>query len=95
MSSRDPDWLAGSTADSGAEITNAGHERGSQPWPERAGAVAGSNADRIRPLGRLATALEAERAYWFLWVPALIGAGIAVYFALPREPAPALAAAAG
>lgn len=90
MSSRDPDWLAGSTADSGAEITNAGHERGSQPWPERAGAVAGSNADRIRPLGRLATALEAERAYWLLWVPVLIGAGIAVYFALPREPAPAL-----
>ncbi|MER2520671.1 MAG: ComEC/Rec2 family competence protein [Bdellovibrionales bacterium] len=46
-----------------------------------------------------AEAFAAERERWFLWVPAGVAAGIAVYFALPFEPsgyflcaAPALAA---
>lgn len=30
--------------------------------------------------------LEAEREQWFLWVPVLFGAGIALYFALAGEP---------
>ncbi len=32
------------------------------------------------------TALDAERSRFFLWVPVCLGAGIAAYFALPREP---------
>ena len=35
--------------------------------------------------------LEAEQDRWFLWLPVLFGAGIALYFALPSEP-PALVA---
>lgn len=31
--------------------------------------------------------LEAEQSRWFLWLPVLFGAGIAVYFAVPAEPA--------
>ncbi|MFZ1103673.1 MAG: competence protein ComEC, partial [Hyphomicrobiaceae bacterium] len=44
--------------------------------------------------------LEAEQDRWFLWLPVLFGAGIALYFALPSEPPvlvalmPALAALA-
>jgi competence protein ComEC len=44
--------------------------------------------------------LEAEQDRWFLWLPVLFGAGIALYFALPFEapvlvaPMPALAALA-
>ncbi len=34
----------------------------------------------------LAGAFAAERERWALWLPALMGAGIAVYFALPLEP---------
>ncbi len=33
-----------------------------------------------------ATVLLAERTRWFLWLPALLGGGIAVYFLLPVEP---------
>lgn len=34
----------------------------------------------------LAAILDEERGRWALWVPVLFGCGIAVYFALPREP---------
>ncbi|KAB2848414.1 MAG: ComEC/Rec2 family competence protein, partial [Hyphomicrobiaceae bacterium] len=44
--------------------------------------------------------VEAEQDRWFLWLPVLVGAGIALYFALPIEPhwtaaAAVLLAAAG
>lgn len=39
-----------------------------------------------RLAARLHDALERERARWFNWIPILIGAGIAIYFALPVEP---------
>jgi competence protein ComEC len=35
---------------------------------------------------RLAAALLAERERWFLWLPVGVGAGIALYFAMPAEP---------
>jgi competence protein ComEC len=35
----------------------------------------------------LALLLEQERSRWVLWAPALLGAGVAAYFALPNEPA--------
>ena len=41
--------------------------------------------DRAAP-SRVLALLEAERARWFLWVPVLLGAGIAAYFLLPFEP---------
>ena len=31
--------------------------------------------------------LERERARWFVWLPVAFGTGIAIYFALPSEPA--------
>jgi competence protein ComEC len=34
----------------------------------------------------LVRALDGEQERWFLWLPVLFGAGVAVYFALPREP---------
>jgi competence protein ComEC len=34
----------------------------------------------------VAAAFAAERDRWFLWLPVLVGAGIALYFALPAEP---------
>lgn len=49
---------------------------------------------RAGPLARARDALEAERARWFLWVPVLMGAGIAGYFLLPVEPPLAVAGAA-
>jgi competence protein ComEC len=39
------------------------------------------------PFGALATILAAERERWLLWLPVGLGAGIALYFALPVEPA--------
>ena len=36
--------------------------------------------------GRLVRELYAERERWPLWLPAGLGLGIAVYFALPVEP---------
>lgn len=52
--------------------------------------MAGS-ARRFSPVSALAERLEAEHDRWFLWVPALFGAGIAFYFLLPFEPALAVA----
>lgn len=37
--------------------------------------------------------LDAERGRWALWIPVMFGLGIAVYFALPREPSLALSGA--
>ncbi len=37
-------------------------------------------------LAVLTDTLEAEHDRWFLWLPVAFGAGIAAYFALPREP---------
>jgi competence protein ComEC len=48
----------------------------------------------------LARNLDAEQERWFLWLPVMFGAGIALYFLLPAEPwtltalLPALAALA-
>jgi competence protein ComEC len=39
-------------------------------------------------------ALEREQDRWFLWAPVLLGCGIAAYFALTFEPAPAAAGGA-
>jgi competence protein ComEC len=48
--------------------------------------------------GRLGAVLQAERERWVLWLPPALGAGVAIYFDLPEEPArwagPALLAAA-
>jgi competence protein ComEC len=44
-----------------------------------------------RPAALLRT-LEAEQERWFLWLPVLIGCGIGLYFSLPVEPPPAIAA---
>ena len=38
------------------------------------------------PVGRLRTALLAERHRWWLWTPVGLGLGIAGYFLLPSEP---------
>lgn len=38
-------------------------------------------------LGRAASAaLLTERSRWFLWLPVLLGSGVAIYFLLPTEP---------
>jgi competence protein ComEC len=37
-------------------------------------------------MAAIARLLEAEQERWFLWLPVLFGAGIALYFALPAEP---------
>jgi competence protein ComEC len=43
--------------------------------------------DALRsPLSALALSLEAEQERWFLWLPVLFGAGVALYFALPTGP---------
>jgi competence protein ComEC len=56
-----------------------------------AGALGASGrASRLAALAWLLTAigrqLEAEQDRWFLWLPVLFGAGIALYFALAAEP---------
>jgi competence protein ComEC len=37
-------------------------------------------------LGAIVRSLEAEQECWFLWLPVMFGAGIALYFLLPVEP---------
>ena len=51
---------------------------GEQHWRE--GALA------VRPSDALANIFNAERDAFFLWSPVCLGAGIALYFALPFEP---------
>jgi len=43
---------------------------------------------------KLGAELEHERDRWPLWLPAVMGAGIAIYFALPMEPPTSWAVAA-
>lgn len=43
--------------------------------------------DRINPR-KLLDQFRLDRTRWFLWFPALIGFGIALYFTLPVEPSP-------
>src|SRR5262245_31963882 len=57
---------------------------GSWPFRARRNAPAGTAAGPL--LAAIARQLEAEQERWFLWLPALFGAGIALYFALPAEP---------
>jgi competence protein ComEC len=69
---------------------------GARPWPLGARPAAPVPAAPVPPAAvRLAAALgralEAEHERWFLWLPVLFGAGIALYFALSEEP-PALVA---
>ena len=40
----------------------------------------------VAPIAWLARQLEAEQERWFLWLPVMFGAGIALYFLLPVEP---------
>ena len=46
---------------------------------------------RRSPIGALVRNLEAEQEQWFLWLPVMLGAGIALYFLLPVEPSTYLA----
>jgi competence protein ComEC len=39
-----------------------------------------------RVYGGLGGVFEAERDRWLIWVPVLLGLGVAIYFLLPREP---------
>jgi competence protein ComEC len=62
------------------------------------GAVAGNSWLRVawwwRVPASLGDALLAERERWPVWLPVLIGVGIALYFVLPAEPPHGLALAA-
>jgi len=40
----------------------------------------------LRPMRALEQVLDAEQPRWFLWLPVMLGAGIALYFALAQEP---------
>jgi competence protein ComEC len=65
------------------EISAAGLDAGT---PNGCGGVAG------RALAYLHESASAERERWPLWLPVLIGCGIALYFQLPSEPPPILGA---
>ena len=54
--------------------------------PGLVGRIAGRSLMAPSLVAWLAGALLAERERWVLWLPVGIGAGIAVYFALPVEP---------
>jgi competence protein ComEC len=57
-------------------------------WQRLASGLTGSLAAgwvSVRDFDAVATLL-AERERWFLWLPALLGGGIAIYFMLPVEP---------
>ena len=49
----------------------------------------------VRAVQGLRKAALAERERWALWLPVGLGAGIGIYFALPSEPSPTIAFAAG
>ncbi|HXE85654.1 MAG TPA: competence protein ComEC, partial [Hyphomicrobiaceae bacterium] len=57
---------------------------GAWPFGARRSSPLGAAAGRL--LAGIARQLEAEQERWFLWLPVLFGAGIALYFALPVEP---------
>lgn len=48
--------------------------------------LSAGRAGALPLLGTIAHNLEAEQERWFLWLPVLFGAGIALYFSLPGEP---------
>jgi competence protein ComEC len=62
------------------------HVGGARPWPFGGRGRAAGPPAAARLLAALARQLEAEQERWFLWLPVLFGAGIALYFALPSEP---------
>jgi competence protein ComEC len=51
-----------------------------------AGVSAVAAAPRASVRDALLLTLETEYERWFLWLPVLFGAGVAIYFALPAEP---------
>jgi competence protein ComEC len=55
--------------------------------PGMAGAGRAVRLRTINPFTLPVRQLEAEQERWFLWLPVLFGAGVALYFALPTEPA--------
>src|SRR5437667_11416010 len=60
---------------------------GAEPRPLGVGGLtAGPTAASLPLLGAVARNLEAEQQRWFLWLPVMFGAGIALYFLLPVEP---------
>ena len=48
--------------------------------------TSGPTAASLQLLGAIVRNLEAEQERWFLWLPVMFGAGIALYFLLPVEP---------
>src|SRR5262245_11882144 len=73
---------------------------GAGSWPFGARRRAAAPPAAAWLLAAVVRQLDAEQERWFLWLPALFGTGIALYFALPTEPLmvvtlmPALAALA-
>jgi len=65
-------------------MAQVGGGAGAWPFGARRSAPAGTVTARL--LAVIARLLETEQERWFLWLPVLFGAGIAVYFALPIEP---------
>lgn len=61
----------------------AGLTRGG--WSQRLVAGVAAGWEGLRDFSAISTLL-AERSRWFLWLPALLGGGIAFYFVLPTEP---------
>ena len=64
---------------------------GAGSWPLAAGSRSTSGPAQWPLLGALVRNLEAEQERWFLWLPVLFGAGIALYFSLPVEPSTSVA----
>jgi competence protein ComEC len=58
---------------------------GARSWPWGKGRPAEADA-AWSLLGAVARSLEAEQERWFLWLPVMFGAGVALYFMLPSEP---------
>ena len=54
------------------------------------GLTSGREAGALPLIGAIARNLEAEQERWFLWLPVMFGAGIALYFLLPVEPSVAV-----
>ena len=59
---------------------------GVEPWSLEAGGRRSGAATPRFFVGGIVRHLEAEQDRWFLWLPVLFGAGIALYFFLPAEP---------
>ncbi|MCF8479588.1 MAG: ComEC family competence protein [Rhodospirillum sp.] len=62
--------------------------KGSRGWIEEAGDRDWDNGEETdRGSGPLARPFLAERTQWGLWLAVALGAGVALYFSLPSEPA--------